>query len=157
MQTQLCDSGKVPVSYTASVFTPQRRQPQTSLVNRQHWHRPEPHLSQEHTLLSHILVPPPRPPPQKKKSDNIREAARVLSAFFLAPVSPLLNIFALVLISAIPDIPQHSKINTMNMIQSNAPVRLRPNGERLTNHSYLVWCSLSFPQCSAVWCQGEIQ
>lgn len=84
MQTQWGDWGKVTVSYTASVFTPQRREPQTSPVNRQHWHRPEPHLSQEHTLpYSHTCA-------QKNPTTSEK---RFISAFFCALLSPLMNNF----------------------------------------------------------------
>lgn len=84
MQTQWGDWGKVTVSYTASVFTPQRREPQTSPVNRQHWHRPQPHLSQEHTLpYSHTCV-------QKNPTTSEK---RLISAFFCALFSPLMNNF----------------------------------------------------------------
>lgn len=78
VQTQWGDWGKVTVSYTSSVFTRQRREPQTLPVNRQHWHRPEPHLSP----YSHTCA-----------QESPTSEKRLISAFFRALLSPLMNNF----------------------------------------------------------------
>lgn len=63
---------------TASQFTLQRDELQTSLVTRQHWHIPGLHLSQEHRLLIRLVV-----------FTNVKKTRKAVLLYLFAPCTTL--------------------------------------------------------------------